>query len=214
MIEQTLTGLIDRLTERKDRFYGVVVGRVVEVVTDEMSISRVKLALPFLDSQDVSPWARVAVPAAGPSSGTYFIPNVDDEVLVAFEHGDVNAPYILGCLWNSAAPPPLASPAERTWLIRTQVGNTIAISELAPEISIETATGDQVRLSENGIEIDSGGNRITINPDGIAINGTSVRIEGSNEVIISAPRVAIDGGLTAVSANGDCAISGNPVRIN
>ena len=81
-----------------------------------------------LDSLDLSPWARIALPMAGVLHGMYFIPNINDEVLVAFEHGDVNAPYIIGSLWNAMAPPPLQSPVPQIRAIRTLAGNQIVFT--------------------------------------------------------------------------------------
>ena len=67
-------------------------------------IERIKKLV--LDNKDKGPWARVAVPMAGMACGFYFIPDIDDEVLVAFEHGDLDRPFVLGGLWNSDDPPP------------------------------------------------------------------------------------------------------------
>ena len=75
---------------------------------------------------------------AGVLSGTYMIPNMGDEVLVAFEHGDVNAPYVLGCLWNATKPPPLPSPVPQLRAIRTPLGNQVGFRELPPAITITT----------------------------------------------------------------------------
>ena len=109
MIEDVLDAQAATADELHKKFYGVAVGQVV-LVTDPLMLGRVKVKVPFIDSADLAAWARVASPMAGMLSGHYTIPNMGDEVLVAFEHGDVNAPYILGCLWNATAPPPLPSP--------------------------------------------------------------------------------------------------------
>jgi hypothetical protein len=138
MIEDTLDNIESSIEEVKEKYYGVTVGKVINPL-DPMTLGRVQVQLPFIDSLDLSPWARVAVPMAGLLHGTYFIPNIGDEVLVAFEHGDVNAPYIIGCLWNAMAPPPLPSPLLQIRAIRTLVGNQIVFTEAPPSVTIQTA---------------------------------------------------------------------------
>ena len=71
-----------------DRFHGVVVG-VVTNNQDPDGMHRVKVRFPWLSGEDESHWARVAAAMAGNDRGAYFLPEVDDEVLVAFEHGDL-----------------------------------------------------------------------------------------------------------------------------
>src|SRR5664280_3415392 len=87
------------------RITGVVVG-VVTNNQDPDGFGRVKVKFPWLSDVDESDWARVAAPMAGNKRGFYFLPEVDDEVLVAFEHGDVRFPYVLGALWNGKDAPP------------------------------------------------------------------------------------------------------------
>ncbi len=138
MIETTLDQMESSIEEVKKKYYGVTVGKVINPL-DPMTLGRVQVQLPFIDSLDLSPWARVAVPMAGLLHGTYFIPNIGDEVLVAFEQGDVNVPYIIGSLWNAMAPPPLPSPLPQIRMIRTLVGNQIVFTEAPPSVTIQTA---------------------------------------------------------------------------
>ena len=77
-----------------DRLYGVVVG-IVTNNQDPDGMGRVKVRFPWLSATEESWWARIAVPMAGKDRGAYFLPEVDDEVLVAFEHGEVRSPYLL-----------------------------------------------------------------------------------------------------------------------
>ena len=83
-------------------------GVVVAVVTDNNdpnNLARVKLKFPWLDDNYESDWARLAQLGAGPNSGTLWIPEVNDEVLVAFEHGDIRRPYVVGQLYNGVDKP-------------------------------------------------------------------------------------------------------------
>src|SRR5262249_39229390 len=91
-----------------NRFYGVVVG-VVTNNQDPDDMHRVKVRFPWLskDTERVeSNWARVAAPMTGRGRGQYFLPEVDDEVLVAFEHGQIDHPFVIGSLWNGQDTPP------------------------------------------------------------------------------------------------------------
>lgn len=215
MIEDTLAGVVDWLTDRKDRFYGVVTGKVTKAVGDEMSLGRVQIELPFLDSNDPSPWARVAVPMAGASSGTYYIPNVGDEVLVAFEQGDVNAPYVLGCLWNTAAPPPVSSPEPQVWLIKTPAGNTIKLAEQPAAITLETAAGEKIEMASGKIRITTGDSSVELTSSGVTVSGGSISLQGKQAIDISAPNVTIksDSAMT-VQSSGVCTVTGSIVKIN
>ena len=87
------------------RMSGVVVG-VVTNTQDPAGLGRVKVKFPWLSDSEESFWARVATPMAGKGRGFYFLPEVEDEVLLAFEHGDARFPYVLGALWNGQDKPP------------------------------------------------------------------------------------------------------------
>ena len=95
--------LLDMLspeTERDtqtDKIFGVVVG-IVTNNEDPEKLGRVKVRFPWLSDDNESHWARIATLRARLNVGTWFLPDVDDEVLVAFEHGDVRFPHVLGDL--------------------------------------------------------------------------------------------------------------------
>ena len=214
MMEETIAGLVERLADRGDRFYGVVTGTVINVL-DPMALGRVQVRLGFIDSIDLSPWARVAVPMAGPAHGHYFLPNLGDEVLVAFEHGDVQAPYVIGSLWNAAAPPPLPSPVPQIRMIRTLAGNTIMITELPPSITIQTAAGQTILMSPAGIQITAATSVVNLTPDGVTVTGANVNLVGTAAVNITAPNVTINGAAaTNVQSGGVANVTAPLVKIN
>jgi hypothetical protein len=198
------------------RFYGVTVGTVINLA-DPMTLGRVQVQLRFIDDIDLSPWARVASPMAGIAHGTYFIPNVMDEVLVAFEHGDINAPYIIGSLWNGLAPPPLPTPIPQIREIRTLVGNQITFLEVPPTIQLMTPTGQLVTLggptgmtsivSPTGVQILVGTTLVSVTPAGVAITGKTITIAGQTAISLTAPTISI-------TAAGKCNIMGAMVNIN
>ena len=214
MIEETLTGMCETAEELKEKFFGVVTGTVINPL-DPMALGRVQVQLPFIDDLDLSPWARVAVPMAGPAHGMYFIPNLGDEVLVAFEQGNRDVPYIIGSLWSAMAPPPLPSPLAQIRLIRTLAGNQIMITEVPPSISIMTATGQTILMSTAGIQITAGSDVINMTPDGVTITAPIINLVGTSAINLKAPNINIvSEAATNVTGGGACNITAGLVKIN
>ena len=227
------TGLFGQLTEAIDevrqRFYGVTVGTVINVA-DPLLLGRVQVQLPFIDDLDMSPWARVAVPMAGIEHGTYFIPDIGDEVLVVFEQGDAHVPYIIGSLWNVMSPPPLPSPIPQIRTLRTLVGNQIVFNEAPPAITIQSgptppaaipapptpAGPPTIIMSPTGIQIIFGLSVINMTVDGITITGTpNLNLTASASINITAPAVTINGAAaTNVQSGGICNVTAPLVKIN
>jgi uncharacterized protein involved in type VI secretion and phage assembly len=207
----------DEDEEPPKRFYGVATGVVIQVIPDPMFLSRVQVQLPWIDDVDLSPFARVAMPMAGAAHGMYFIPNVGDEVLVAFEHGDVNVPYIIGSLWHGLAPPPLPSPELQIRTIRTLAGNQINFTEVPPGISILTPGGNLVQLgqpgigvvvrSDTGAQITVGNTVFTVTTAGVTITSANISVKADTQLNLTAPEVNITGTAT-------CNIRGGMVNIN
>ena len=125
------------------RFYGVAVG-VVTNNQDPDGLGRVKVRFPWLSDEDESHWARVVTPMAGNQRGLYFLPEVDDEVLVAFQHGDIRFPYILGALWNGKDKPPESNDgANNLRTIKSRSGHIIRLDDTDGAEKIEII--DKVR---------------------------------------------------------------------
>jgi uncharacterized protein involved in type VI secretion and phage assembly len=112
--------IIDILSQGRDReaqtskIYGLVVGLVTNN-KDPNKLGRIKVKFPWLSEDVESWWARICYPMAGPKRGFWFIPEVDDEVLVGFEHGDVRFPYIVGSLYNGVDIPPIIHDITNTY---------------------------------------------------------------------------------------------------
>ncbi len=87
------------------RFYGSAVGLVTNL-NDPDQTGRIKVRFPWLHDQEESHWCRVSAGQAGKSRGNFIRPEIGDEVLVMFERGDPNQPFVLGSLWNGQDPPP------------------------------------------------------------------------------------------------------------
>jgi len=98
--DRSLGGLVNGMKGSDDWSISGVVSAIVTDNKDPEKVGRVRVAMPWLDAEHVSGWARVAFPGAGPDRGITFIPEVNDEVLVAFEHGDPDKPMVIGGLFN------------------------------------------------------------------------------------------------------------------
>lgn len=126
---------------------GVHRGVVVET-QDPQRLGRVQVSLPAVDE---ILWAPLVTLSAGAGYGSWFIPEVGTEVLVAFESGDIDQPYVLGSLWTANDRPPETDPG-RT-VLRTRHGATVVLDDGAGSVEIEDANGNAVRLSPAGVRI-------------------------------------------------------------
>jgi len=195
MLESLRTKIQDKPPpDKQERIYGVVIGRV-ENNADPDRIGRVQISLPHLSDQNLSHWARVATLMAGKGIGTYFIPDVGDEVLVAFNHGNINQPIVLGSLWNKANGPAdsdSASTSNSQKTIRTKAGHLIVLDDEAKSITVCSAGRLEFRAEE---DIDIQARNVNIKP---ADDG-AVKIDGklnvTTQVVVGqGPTTTIKGG--------------------
>jgi uncharacterized protein involved in type VI secretion and phage assembly len=167
---QTLLSVLegDELTRRAP-IGGNIVVAVVTDNNDTDNQARIKVKYPWLTEDHQSFWARIATPMAGPDRGMVFMPEVDDEVLVAFEHGDIRRPYIIGCLWNGKDKPPKTrqenyssaktvngGKTTRRW-IRTRMGHILEFfddCEGKIGATLRTAEGYRLQLRQNDERIE------------------------------------------------------------
>lgn len=192
--------------EESGKNYGVVVGLVTNN-KDPDGMGRVKVKFPWLSDHDESWWARMAVPMAGPSRGTYFLPEVNDEVLVAFEHGDVRCPYILGGVWNGKDAPPTTNSDGKNniRLMKSRSGHIVRFDDTDGDEKVEIID----KQGTNSITIKSSDNSITISCNGkmrLAANG--IEISSESEIKIQAA-ATMD-----ISAGAPLSIKGAVVNIN
>ena len=142
-----------------DRFYGVVVG-IVTNNQDPDDLYRVKVRFPWLNQDHESNWARVATAMTGNGRGAYFLPEVDDEVLVAFEHGLIDQPYVIGSLWNGKDQPPESNQngENNHRAFKSRSGHIIRFNDQDGQETIEIID----KTKKNKIVIDSAQNTVTI----------------------------------------------------
>ncbi len=142
-----------------DRFYGVVVG-IVSNNQDPDNMHRIKVCFPWLNQDHESNWARVATSMAGDGRGVYFLPEVDDEVLVAFEHGLIDQPYIIGSLWNGKdkAPESNQDGENNHRTLKSRSGHIIRFNDQDGQETNEIID----KTGNNKFVIDSSANTVTI----------------------------------------------------
>lgn len=183
-------------------WYGVHVGIVVDV-SDPDGVGRVRVRLPWTtDAGDAyEAWARLATLMAGADRGTWFVPEVDDEVVVAFEGGDPSRPYVLGALWNGHAAPPESMDAAGRNDVRTihsRNGIRIRFSDTAgtESLTLETPGGQRIELADGPAKIvaeDANGNRVTM-------EATGVTVDAAAKLTVNASQVEVSAGLVTVNA--------------
>ncbi len=202
-------------SQATDRFYGVTVG-IVTNNQDPDGMGRVKVRFPWLSDQDESHWARVAAPMAGKERGLYFLPEVDDEVLVAFEHGMAEFPYVLGALWNGKDKPPESNSDGKNNMrtLKSRSGHIIRLDDTdgAEKIEILDKSGKNslvVNTKENSITImadaditiKSSKGKLILSGKGVEITSTdAVKLEASKNMEIKAgPQMTIKGQMVQIN---------------
>lgn len=234
--------MIGQNADDTHRIYGVTVG-IVTNNEDPEKLGRVKLKLPDRLGDLETDWARVASIMGGNSMGVFFLPDVNDEVLVIFREGDIREPYVIGSLWNNTEKPPQdnSDGKNNIKVIQTRKGHTITIDDddEGGGIEIKTDNGTMINLDNKDsgkIAIESGGakakfdgnsNDIKISGDAkVEIGSGSCKIlvdgQGNAVQIESSAKVAIKGAMVEVKASGSLdlksdgiiSIKGSMVKIN
>lgn len=191
------------------RFYGVAEALVVDNLDPEGQ-GRVKVKFPWFDPGMDSEWCRVSNLYAGNDYGSFFVPEVGDEVLVAFIHGDMRLPVILGGLYNGQDLPPSKreaardqkmirtkgkhellmddTPGKEAVQVTTKGGHKVTLDDVGKKATVETSGGQQVTMEDAGGKVTiktSTGASITMDASGVTVTATSVTL--------SAPSVGLGG---------------------
>ena len=209
--------LID--TEEQEAMGSRIQGVVVGVVTnneDPDLMGRVKVKFPWLSDADESHWARISAPMAGKERGVYFLPEIDDEVLVAFEHGDVRFPYVLGALWNGKEAPPAKNEDGKNNIrvIKSRSGHVIRLNDEDGKEKIEIID----KSEKNSIIFDTAENTITIAADKditLSASQGTIKFDAQKIEIKSSADTKIEAGAGMdVKASSTMNIKGATVDIN
>lgn len=215
MTTEALLRMLSGARSADDRFFGVVAG-VVTDNRDPDGMHRVKVRLPWLSDDAESHWARVATPMAGPGRGLYLLPEVDDEVLLAFEHGSLEHPFVIGSLWNGQdqAHENNSDGRNDNRSFKSRSGHVVRLCDSDGDERVEIID----KTGSNRIVIHSSDNSLSIEAQGdISIHSSTgkVKIEGVGVEITSDLDVKIDAKTTVdASANAEFSIRGAMVKIN
>lgn len=170
------------------RYYGVAEAIVTDV-NDPEKEGRVKLRYPWFDDQTVSDWCRVRQLYAGNGYGTFFIPEVGDEVLVGFIHGDLRLAIVLGGLYNGVDKASVFRDGSHDpKLIRTKGGHQVLLDDTAGKECIEVTD-----KNGNTVRLDSAKNEITVESKGaMKLKATSIDIEASGAIKIKGSTIDLN----------------------
>lgn len=160
---------------------GVVNGMVVSR-DDPDQQGRLQVSLPFLGGQNTSTWAPVATMMAGNKTGSWFMPEIGDEVLVAFNQDDVAHPFIIGFLWNGQDGPPDLDPQNR--VILTPGGHTLRFQDAdgSKKVILQSAGGQVVTLDDSGsgsITVSSPNGSVSIS----SAESSSITLQGGGRIL-------------------------------
>jgi phage protein D/phage baseplate assembly protein gpV len=235
-VKGSRTGLVSETLNMQpplDRWPGVVTA-IVTNVQEEKDWGMVKVKYPWMSEDAESYWARVLGVGAGPEAGFYVMPDVNDEVLVTFLHGDFNQPVVLGGLWNgSDALPPegkAAAKAERP-LVRTwhsRKGHWIAMHDTADnKIEIVSKGGRSMTINDADSKLIINTSNVTITLEDTKLNidtsaditikaGTNMTLESSANIKIKAGgNLEIEaGGNADLKASAMVNVKGSMINLN
>lgn len=190
------------------KFYGVFPALVIDNV-DPINLGRVQVRFQLIGVTS-EPWARMVTLMAGENRGTWFIPDVGDEVLVAFEAGDVRQPYIIGSMWDATRlPPETMARNNNKKLLRSRNGVRVILDDQSSQESfiVETPGGQRVTLKDGPglIEImDSNGNSVRLESSGITVNVSSKVTINATTIEISSGMVTVNSGMARFSGVVQC----------
>lgn len=202
------------------KIYGVVIGTVTNNKDPEQG-GRVKVKFPWLSKDDESHWARIATLMAGKDRGSFFLPEVDDEVLVAFEHGDVRFPYIIGALWNGKDKSPYdnGDGKNNVRAFKSRSGHQLIFNDNDSEkkelVELRTKAGHRILLDDS-----AGKEKITIkDKSGNSVEFDAVQnaitIKSQMKLTLSAPTIEIKADtMMTIDGGSMLTIKGTMVKIN
>jgi uncharacterized protein involved in type VI secretion and phage assembly len=170
-------------------------------------------------------WARLAAIGAGASRGFLFVPQPDDEVLVALNQSDPTDAFVIGGLWSNqdripqATPPEILSKRTISTGLAGGVGHELTFDDLGQSITITSSTKQQITIDPLKIELKNTAGTLTITMDNTT---QTISMKAAAKIELSAPVISIDGkvtlelkgGIVNIKANGPCSIQGLPVKIN
>jgi uncharacterized protein involved in type VI secretion and phage assembly len=181
-----------------------VVGKVTQN-EDPDKLGRVRVTYPELGPDNEGWWARVASPAAGKDRGLLMMPVVGDEVLVAFEHDNVQSPYVIGSLWNGKDTPGDLAQKDGSFVLKSDTFMNVTSKDAITikgdaDFTLE-AKGKVTQKADGDLTVESKGS--------VTVKGaTSLTIEGGTDVTVKA-----GGASVKLSASGTVQVSGTQIML-
>lgn len=188
-------------------WFGVYPALVVDN-QDPDSQGRVKVRLPWSPdgSQGYETWARLATTMAGADRGTWFVPDPQDEVLIAFGGGNPDQPYVVGALWNGQDSPPQSMDSDnnvKTITSRSNIRITLDDTSGSETLTLSTPGGQKLTMTDGGSSItleDSNGNSLKMAPDGVTLTSAiNLTINTGVTTKVSSPIVQVDAAMSTFS---------------
>lgn len=191
------------------RWYGVFPALVTDI-RDPEGLGQVKVTLPWAPDTAgarYEAWARVATLMGGKGRGSWFIPDPDDEVLVAFEGGDPRRPFVLGGLWNGHDEAPTTMDGagrNQRKVLRSRNGVQVTLDDTdgQEQLILETPGGQRVTLKDGpgAVEIvDSNGNSVKLETSGITVTAAAKVTINASTAEISAGMLTVNAGMSKFS---------------
>ncbi len=215
--------------------HGLQIGKVVQLQDDPTGEDRILVRLPIVDNAAPGIWARIACLDAGEERGTFFRPEIDDEVVVGFINSDPRDSIVMGMLNSSAKPAPLSgSDDNHEKVLQTRSKMRVLFNDDTKTITIDTPAGNSIVMDEDSTSItvkDQNDNKIVLEPAGISIDSPKdIKINAGGKIEISATAslsieaASIDqeakaaliakGATAKLEASGIAEVKGSLVKIN
>lgn len=191
---------------------GLQIGVVTQIEEDPNNQFRIKVRIPILSEKGEGIWARLATLNASNETGSFFIPDVDDEVIVGCIGNNPDTPVVLGCLYSSNKPMPFPIDANNYKKgFVTKEGTRIIIDGETKSIEISTNDGNKVLISDDqkGITLeDANSNKVILNDRGITI-------ESCKDLNIKANgNIKVEGIQTGIEASSQLELKGSIINLN
>ena len=175
---------------------GLQIGIVTQLQDDPDSENRIRVRLPIIGADEDGVWTRVATLDAGDNRGSFFLPEIDDEVVVGFLNNDPRHPVVLGMLNSSAKPAPLDASDqndEKGYVSRS--GMKMIFNDDEKSLKIETPAGKKVTISEQDGVItieDENNNKISMDDSAITLeSGADIKLSATGDLTIEAQNITL-----------------------
>ncbi len=220
-MDEALFERLDRASDSMFDGFAIAPGIVINNL-DVIAEGRVQVRIPSMPSME--PWARVSSVGAGSGRGLLWIPQIDDEVLVAFAQNDASSAYILGGLWSTRDHPPVTVPTD--FLIKRVIktglagglGHEVEFDDALQSITITSSTKQKITIDPLKIKIENTAGTLSIALDNttqtVSVQ-SALKIElKATQISIEGVQVDIKGSIVNIQSAGPCSVQGLPIKLN